>query len=317
LTLSLAERSRLLELEEIVEHGIASFVAVGNALMAIRDERLYIETRATFEVYLGERWQISRQHGYRMIDSARVVAALSPGGDAPTSERHARELVSLVREDEAQAVDLWRELRAEHGDAVTADVIRDAVSERRRFERHAQTTRNINSSESFEWYTPGEYVDAARAVLGGIDLDPASCEQANEVVRAAEFFTEQDDGLSREWCGRVWLNPPYGRLCPQFVAKLTGEYEAGRVSEAILLVSAYATETAWFQPLLDERPICFTSRRIAFFSPSGRGSSSTHGSALVYFGCDAERFADVFCAYGAIVEKFSRRDALGERREAA
>ncbi len=85
MTLSLAERSRLLELEEIVEHGIASFVAVGNALMAIRDERLYIETRATFEVYLGERWQISRQHGYRMIDSARVVAALSPGGDAPTT----------------------------------------------------------------------------------------------------------------------------------------------------------------------------------------------------------------------------------------
>ncbi len=146
---------------------------------------------------------------------------------APANERQARELLPLLREDEVQAVELWRELRAEHGDAVTAATIREAVSERRRFERHAETTRNINSSESFEWYTPGEYVEAARAVLGGIDLDPASSELANETVRATEFFTEEDDGLSRQWRGRVWLNPPYGRLCPGFVAKLSAEYEGG------------------------------------------------------------------------------------------
>src|SRR5262249_14971473 len=45
-----------------------------------------------------------------------------------------------------------------------------------------------------EWYTPPEYVEAARDVLGGIDLDPASNHLAQATVRATRYFTKQDDG---------------------------------------------------------------------------------------------------------------------------
>lgn len=42
----------------------------------------------------------------------------------------------------------------------------------------------VFSSRSEEYYTPAPIVEAAREVLGGIDLDPASCDMAQETVRA-------------------------------------------------------------------------------------------------------------------------------------
>ena len=69
----------------------------------------------------------------------------------------------------------------------------------------------LHSSESQEWYTRQPISDAARRVLGRIDLDPASSPAANEVVCAGHYFTPADDGLAQRWYGRVWFNPPYGK----------------------------------------------------------------------------------------------------------
>ena len=60
-----------------------------------------------------------------------------------------------------------------------------------------------------EWFTPPEIVEAARRVLGEIDLDPASTREANIVIKAKVFYTRHDDGLTKPWKGRVWMNPPY------------------------------------------------------------------------------------------------------------
>ena len=66
-----------------------------------------------------------------------------------------------------------------------------------------------------EWYKSADYVDAARAVLGEIDLDPASTVAANGVIKAKQIFTRADDGLSQPWAGRLWMNPPYSETVPQ------------------------------------------------------------------------------------------------------
>lgn len=102
-----------------------------------------------------------------------------------------------------------------------------------------------NSGEN-EWYTPPSYIAAARVVMGGIDLDPASSEIANRIVNAAQIFTEQDNGLVQDWpIGRIWMNPPYAQpLMGQFAAKFAAEIRRG--SSGIVLVNN-ATETAWFQ----------------------------------------------------------------------
>lgn len=59
------------------------------------------------------------------------------------------------------------------------------------------------TSGDVEYYTPPFIIEAARRVMGGIDLDPASSEIANRTVKATRYFTEADDGLQQEWNGRV------------------------------------------------------------------------------------------------------------------
>jgi hypothetical protein len=114
----------------------------------------------------------------------------------------------------------------------------------------AANMRHIVSSETDEWFTPSIDIEAVREVMGGIDLDPVSCELANITVRATRFFTAKDDGLLCEWHGRVFLNPPYRRdgIQGKFVEKLVNEYRSGRCIEAIILVGN-RTECDWFAPL--------------------------------------------------------------------
>ena len=73
--------------------------------------------------------------------------------------------------------------------------------------------------------------------MGEIDLDPASSAAANTVVGARRFFSIEDDGLAHDWKGRVWMNPPYAsELIRKFTSKLALEYDAGSVTQAIVLV---------------------------------------------------------------------------------
>lgn len=83
--------------------------------------------------------------------------------------------------------------------------------------RSALKMAGQHSADSSEWYTPPEILDPARALLGGIDLDPASSELANRAVCSNKIYTEADDGLSKPWVrfdGRVdeecnvFMNPP-------------------------------------------------------------------------------------------------------------
>ena len=64
-----------------------------------------------------------------------------------------------------------------------------------------------------QWYTPIEIIERVKLVFGGtIDLDPASCEEANKTVGALHYFDEQQDGLKQQWFGNVFCNPPYSKL---------------------------------------------------------------------------------------------------------
>jgi hypothetical protein len=158
-----------------------------------------------------------------------------------------------------------------------------------------------NSGES-EWYTPPEYIEAARAVMGDIDLDPASNGVANQIVQARMFLDASVDGLRHPWYGRIWLNPPYAQpLCSQFCEHLLGEFREERVSEACVLVNN-ATETAWFQALARRSAaLCFPEGRIRFWHPE-RESAPLQGQAVLYFGPNALAFLTEFRDFGVVLE---------------
>lgn len=150
-----------------------------------------------------------------------------------------------------------------------------------------------------EWYTPPAYLDAAREVMGSIDLDPATSEIAQRAVKAEHFFTAEDDGLAHAWVGNVWMNPPYAAgLVDKFAAKLC-EHFGGSVDQAVVLVNN-ATDTAWFQLLAKHASaICFPAGRIRFIDEEGKpGGAPLQGQAVLYFGDRTDAFVQRFASFG-------------------
>ncbi len=190
---------------------------------------------------------------------------------------------------------------AKHGDYVSGDQLRGRVQ---RAEGIICTNHADNSQfrTSFtgdnEWYTPIEYVEAAREVMGSIDLDPATSNFCQIRIKAKEFCTIETNGLNIPWIGNVWLNPPYSQPdISNFIKKLVNEYLNKNVKQAILLTNNF-TDTAWFHLAESAASlICFTKGRIKF---SGIESSPTQGSAFFYFGKEEEKFKRGFLKYGFI-----------------
>lgn len=174
----------------------------------------------------------------------------------------------------------------------------------------------VPTRDADAWYTPSTYVDAARAVMGGIDLDPFSSEHANETVRATRILTEERSAFVNAWRKdkrkyptgvRVWMNPPYSSgLITRAVDLFLENLSAGQIEQAVVLVNN-ATDTQWFRSLREySAAVCFTHHRISFESPDGkRISGNTRGQTFFYFGPDsrAEAFVMAFSRFGWCISK--------------
>lgn len=152
------------------------------------------------------------------------------------------------------------------------------------------------SSDSAEWYTPPDIIDRVERALGAIELDP--CADPKKTVPALNHLTEEDDGLTFEWSGKVFMNPPYGAGIKVWVEKLRKHHVDGDVPEAVALVPS-RTDTAWFAMLRDY-PRCFVRGRLRF---SGHDNSAPFPSCAFYLGPNSERFIQAFEDLGDIFEK--------------
>jgi phage N-6-adenine-methyltransferase len=208
-----------------------------------------------------------------------------------------------IRNDAAENSAPASQKAKENNGAASASAENSAPRERSGAEAAQLAARKVRGTEGTgdeEWFTPVEYIEPVRSFFGDIDLDPASSIEAQKIVQAKSYFTKDDDGLRHEWYGRLYLNPPYGPPIGNFIRKLCEEWQAGRISAAILLTHNY-TSSAWFHEAEDVADaICFTFNRMKFYKPNGELASPTQGQAFFYFGDEILRFAEVFKPIGFI-----------------
>lgn len=183
--------------------------------------------------------------------------------------------------------------------------VKDKPPEQAAAELKARKAVHVSQNTGMpEWYTPSDYIEAARAVMGVIELDPASSDIAQQRVRADAYYTVDDNGLEAEWSGSVWMNPPYtAGLVDRFCDKLIQHYNDEEVSEAIVLVNN-ATDTKWFQRLAEVADsLCFPLGRIKFLDTEGNPKGAPlQGQCVFYLGGMTKLFHQHFSQFGLVVE---------------
>lgn len=154
-------------------------------------------------------------------------------------------------------------------------------------------------NSNVHWYTPKDIIGSVRETFGGrIELDPASCEEANRVVQAKRYYSLErgQDGLTLSWKAEtLWLNPPYDNVQP-WADRLLSALTNDEVCWAACLTNN-ATETKWWQSLANRASfICFPNRRIQFWGPLECGSQPRQGQTLFFLAAHPGRYVETaFC----------------------
>jgi hypothetical protein len=150
-----------------------------------------------------------------------------------------------------------------------------------------------------EWLTPKHIIDA----LGPFDLDP-STPTVQPWPTAERRYTIDDDGLSQDWTGLVFLNPPYSKIAP-FMRRMAAH------DNGVALVFGRIETSWWFEYVW---PVCsgvlFLQGRLTFCFPDGTPADDNAGgpSALVAYGPTALERLTASKLPGALVTRMSERN---------
>ena len=145
-------------------------------------------------------------------------------------------------------------------------------------------TSGMRSSTTYEWTTPRDIFDELDAEFH-FDLDVAS---TDENALCEKHYTEKEDGLSQEWAGSVWCNPPYGREIGKWMRKAAQSNEGG---VTVCLVPA-RTDTAWWHDWIvgHATEVRFVRGRLKF---GGSDNGAPFPSAVVIYDKRPRRYWSV------------------------
>ena len=131
-------------------------------------------------------------------------------------------------------------------------------------------------AETTHWYTPAHIINKIKKDVfkNKPFLDPASCAEANKVIRANVFYTVDDDGLTKDWEHNVYVNPPFHAIggisfCEVWFLKAFQEVFEKKNSRVVIMLVLAPTNNVWFQNIMNNFPFGFFTKSPQFYAPEG------------------------------------------------
>ncbi len=145
--------------------------------------------------------------------------------------------------------------------------------------------KTLHSSDYMCWETPPAIWMGVLERLGleRFDLDPCS-PRVDGPVAALRHFTEEEDGLARDWAGHVWVNPPYGRALGIWIDKMIAEAARGEVKTIVALVPARTGTAWWHRAVASGVRVEFLRGRVRFWKDGREGEAAPFDSAVLFWG---------------------------------
>lgn len=155
---------------------------------------------------------------------------------------------------------------------------------------HPQQTAKRGASDAVDDRgTDPAFIAILEERFGPFTLDAAA---AAHNAKAPTFYTLADNGLTQDWRGNVWCNPPYSNL-GAWVRKAWTEWESGKADRISMLLPANRVEQGWWQDHVEpyrDRPnsplrVEFLRGRMRFhrpdWQPGPKGDRPPFGCALL------------------------------------
>ncbi len=117
--------------------------------------------------------------------------------------------------------------------------------------------------------------------MGSFDLDPC-CADYMPWETAKNKYIKKDDGLSKEWYGRVWCNPPFNRYLIGDWFKKMSEHKSG------ILLGGAAMEAKRFKEYVypNMTGILFMDHRPYFYDEFGSRGKANCGQTICLIAFD-------------------------------
>lgn len=139
--------------------------------------------------------------------------------------------------------------------------------------------KGMFSSNTDLWATPQSFFDKLNEEFR-FEVDVCA---NDENAKCNLYYTEKEDGLSHEWVGVCWMNPPYGREIGKWVQKA---YESSLNGATVVCLLPARTDTKWWHEYCMKGEIRLVKGRLKF----GDGKNSApFPSAVVIFGSKAKQ----------------------------